>query len=334
MTCPNCRRLVHADRLKALAAEASKAEQEDDPTAALVAWRSALELLPAASKQHATISAKVSELGREVDSRPSSPAPKQKQAAAGQGSAAGAAGLGTLAILLLKFKTVGLLLLTKGKLLLLGLTKAGTLSSMFLSIGVYATALGWRFALGLVVSIYIHEMGHVAALTRYGIKASAPMFIPGIGALIRVRQSMGDPRQDARVGLAGPVWGLAAAIGAYLVALAWGGPVWMGIAHFGAWINLFNLLPLGPLDGGRAFNAFNRSQRWFAVMAIALAWSLTPESSANGMLLILMLMGVIRAAGGKAPSQADQGALSVYVLLIASLTWLTFLAPAPNFPGG
>ena len=123
-------------------------------------------------------------------------------------------------------------------------------------------------------------------------------------------------------------------IGAYLVALAWGGPVWMGIAHFGAWINLFNLLPLGPLDGGRAFNAFNRSQRWFAVMAIALAWSLTPESSANGMLLILMLMGVIRAAGGKAPSQADQGALSVYVLLIAALTWLTFLAPAPNFPGG
>jgi len=69
--------------------------------------------------------------------------------------------------------------LGKGKLLLLGLTKSTTLFTMLLSMGVYWTAWGWRFALGLVLSIYVHEMGHVAALQRYGIKATAPMFIPG-----------------------------------------------------------------------------------------------------------------------------------------------------------
>jgi Zn-dependent protease len=328
LTCPNCQRLVHADRLKALSAEAEAATRADDPTAALIAWRSALELLPPGSRQHNAISARVSELGRVVDSRPgSSPAPKA-------GSGAVASGLGTLAIVAWKLKTVGILILTKGKLLLLGLTKAGTLSSMFLSLGVYATALGWEFALGLVVSIYIHEMGHVAALMRYGVKASAPLFIPGLGALIRMRQELGDPRQDARVGLAGPVWGCGAAVGSYLIWLATGEPIWAGVAHFGALINLFNLLPLGPLDGGRAFNALNRPQRWFAVMAIAAAWSMTPESMTNGMLILLMLVGVMRAASGKAPSQPDPGALTGYVLLMAALTWLTFLAPAPVFPGG
>lgn len=336
LTCPNCRRLVHAERLKTLAAEAATAEQDDDPTAALVAWRSALDLLPPGTKQHLAITAKVSELCREVDLRPSSPAPPKADAGNGSGPGAGAGmgGLGVVAILAWKLKTVGFLILTKGKLLLLGLTKAGTLSSMFLSLSVYATALGWKFALGFVVSIYIHEMGHVAALVRYGVKASAPLFIPGLGALIRVRQALGDPRQDARVGLAGPVWGLGAAVGAFLVGLAGGGPIWTGLAHFGAWINLFNLLPFGPLDGGRAFNALNRSQRWFAVMAIAAAWSLTPESSINGLLMLLMLVGVIRAGGGKAPVQPDRGALTVYVLLVAALTWLTFLAPVPVFPGG
>ncbi len=331
LTCPNCRKLVHADRLKALAAEAEAATQADDPTAALVAWRSALELLPPGSRQYNVISGKVSELGKEVDSRPGSTPPSN--AGSGAGTSAAASGLGTLAIVAWKLKTVGFLLVTKGKLLLLGLTKAGTLSSMLLSMGVYATVLGWKFALGLVVSIYIHEMGHVAALVRYGVKATAPLFIPGLGALIRMRQSLGDPRQDARVGLAGPVWGCGAAVGSYLVWLAGGGPIWAGVAHFGALINLFNLLPLGPLDGGRAFNALNRPQRWFAVMTIAAAWSLTPESTANGLLILLMLVGVMRAASGKAPAQPDQGVLTGYILLMAALTWLTFLAPAPVFPG-
>ena len=120
---------------------------------------------------------------------------------------------------------------------------------MLLSFGVYWTMFGWPLALGLVLSIYIHEMGHMFALTRYGVKTTAPMFIPGIGALIRMQQPLGDPRQDARIGLAGPLWGLGAALAAGGLNLATGLPIFLVIARLGAFINLFNLLPFGSLDG-------------------------------------------------------------------------------------
>jgi Zn-dependent protease len=82
-----------------------------------------------------------------------------------------------------KFKVVLSFILTKGKLLLLGLTKGPTFLSMLLSVGVYWTAWGWRFAVGVVESIYVHAMGHVAMLRRFGIPATAPMFIPGFGGM-------------------------------------------------------------------------------------------------------------------------------------------------------
>src|SRR5207249_8827341 len=101
--------------------------------------------------------------------------------------------------------TVGLLLLSKLKFLLLGLTKASTFISMFAFFGVYWSVYGWRLALGLVLSIYIHEMGHVAMLRRLGIDAGAPMFIPGVGAFVMLKQHVAEPLTDAKIGLAGPV---------------------------------------------------------------------------------------------------------------------------------
>jgi Zn-dependent protease len=234
---------------------------------------------------------------------------------------AGLAGLGTIGLLVWKFKFIAILLLTKAKFLLLGLTKASTFLSMLLSLGVYWSAFGWKFALGLVLSIYVHEMGHVYVLNRYGVKAGAPMFIPGFGALIRLRQEMTDPRQDALVGLAGPLWGLGAALFALAVGMATGEPFWLAIAKLGAWINLFNLLPLWQLDGGRAFHALSRSGRWFAVLTIAVAWSLTEES----LLVLLMIGGVVRAVGPAAVARSDRTALAQYVFLIAVLSALTRL---------
>ena len=140
----------------------------------------------------------------------STPGDDQTTAGWSKGAATGA--VGTLALALWKFKFLAFMVLSKGKLLLLGLTKASTFLSMFATVGVYWTAFGFRFALGFVLSIYIHEMGHVAALARYGIAASAPLFIPGVGAFIRLKQEFTDPRQDARVALAGPIWGLGAAL--------------------------------------------------------------------------------------------------------------------------
>jgi Zn-dependent protease len=319
-----CHRLIHSDRLKDLAQEAEQAAREGDFPAALAAWRSALELLPAGSRQHETVAARIADLGRRVESAPSppgAPAGAAHSHAAGTMGKAGLAGAGTIGLLLWKFKFVVVLLLTKAKFLLLGLTKASTFLSMLLSMGVYWTAFGWPFAVGLVVSIYVHEMGHVYLLRRYGVKAEAPMFIPGLGAMIRLRQAFTDPRQDALVGLAGPLWGMGAALVALAVGIATGQPIWLAIARLGGWINLFNLIPVWQLDGGRAFRALSRSGRWFAVLAMAVAWSLSEES----LLVLLMIGGVFRTLTDPPPPRSDRQVLAQYVFLIAVLSALTRL---------
>src|SRR5688500_6713569 len=115
------------------------------------------------------------------------------------------------------------------------------------------------FALGFVLSIYVHEMGHVAALRRFGLEATAPMFVPGLGAFLRLRGQHLAPYENAPIGLAGPLWGLGAATVALAVSRAGGGPMWAAIAHTGAWINLFNLLPVWQLDGNRGYAALSKS---------------------------------------------------------------------------
>ena len=192
---------------------------------------------------------------------------------------------------------------------------------MLLSVGVYCTAFGWRFALGFVLSIYVHEMGHVFALTRYGIKAGAPLFIPGSGAFFWLKQVLTDPRQDARVGLAGPLWGLGAALAAYGASLAVDSPTLAAIARFGAWVNLFNLLPIWQLDGGRAFNALSRPDRWLAAAAIATAWALSGES----LLILLLIAATFRAVSESPPARSDRGSLALYIFLLATLTALTLI---------
>src|SRR5256714_4234987 len=285
LACPSCQRLVHSDALKRLAAEAERTADAGDMSAARAAWPQALELLPPDSTQHTVVSARILELSRALDSRP---------AATKQGSpwGKGAAGVGAVGALLAKFKFVLLFVLTKAKLLLLGLTKGGTFVSMLLSAGLYWTIWGWKFAFGLVLSIYIHEMGHVQALQRYGIKATAPMFIPGFGAVIRLKQYPADAREGAGVGLAGPLWGLGAALAAYAVYRATGVGVWGAIAHFGAWVNLFNLVPVWQLDGARGFRALTRPQRWIAVAGIPGLWAVTSE----GLVVLLALRAEATAA--------------------------------------
>jgi Zn-dependent protease len=230
-----------------------------------------------------------------------------------------------LGLLLWKFKFLAVFVLTKAKLLLLGLTKASTLFSMLLSFGVYWTVWGWKFALGLVASIYVHEMGHVAALRHYGIKATAPMFIPGLGAIVRLRQYPANPREDARVGLAGPVWGLGAALVSYAVFLGTGEPFWAATARVGAWINLFNLLPIWQLDGGRGFRALTAAQRWVVVVAIAVMLLLTSE----GLLILLLLVAGFRALRPDRVKEPDRFTLLQFTLLIVALSLLCKL-PVPT----
>jgi Zn-dependent protease len=324
--------LVHAEALKALAQEADAAEQVGDLSAALVAWRKAAVLLPSGTRQHQVIAERIAGLGREIDASPHPEEPghpldttdkaSQDQGHASSGWSTGkATGVaGTIALAAWKFKFLALMVLGKAKLLLLGLTKASTFLSMFAMVGVYWTAFGFWFALGLVLSIYVHEMGHVAALTRYGYPASAPLFIPGLGAVIRLKQGFSDPRQDARVGLAGPLWGLAAALTCAVVFAITQEKIWAALAQFGALLNLFNLMPIWQLDGGRAFRSLTRPQRWLGATALAFAWAITED----GLVLLLMLVAAGRALFDKPAERPDRGALVLYIGLVAALSLLTY----------
>ncbi|HVX15470.1 MAG TPA: site-2 protease family protein [Pirellulales bacterium] len=319
LSCPGCGRLVHTERLKGLASEAQQAEQKGDFATALAAWRRALELLPPGTRQQQIIVAQIDELGRKTPAANLSPPPVPQ--ANKPGRVGGLAGIGALALLVWKAKFVVVFLLTKAKFLLLGLTKASTFLSMFLSLGVYWTAYGWKFALGLVASIYVHEMGHVAALRRFGFRATPPMFIPGFGAIVRLQQHPVNPVENSRIGLAGPLWGLGAALAALAVHQFTQWPSWQAIARVGAWINLFNLLPFWQLDGGRGFSSLSRPERWLAVAAIGTVWFFTAE----GLLLLLLIAACLQALSPAAPSKSDRIGLVQYVTLIAALSAICLL---------
>jgi Zn-dependent protease len=315
VACPACHRLIHADELQRLADEADRSTQAGDVTTALQTWRRALELLPPDSRQFTAVSTKIEALSvRAGASSATAAAPARQPAWARRAAIPGA-----IALFLWKFKVLLGFILTKGKLLLLGLTKGTTFLSMLLSVGVYWTAWGWRFAIGVVASIYVHEMGHVAMLRRFGIPATAPMFIPGFGAVIRARFYPNEPVAEARVGLAGPTWGLAAAIAAYLLHLATGAPFWAGLARFGAWINLFNLLPVWQLDGSHGFSALSRRQRWIAAAVLGGMWFLTAE----GLLLVLAVVALWRAWGTEAPEEGDARTVWEYCALVVVLGTMT-----------
>lgn len=310
LSCPVCRALLHADELKRLASKAEAAAGNGDLTAELSAWRSALELLPPDSGQFEQVARKIDDLSRRVDASPRAAGPSL----GGVWKRGGA--LAAVGLLAWKLKSLLLILLTKGKLLFLGLTKAGTVFSMALSLGVYWTAFGWALALGLILSLYVHEMGHVAVLQRFGVRASFPMFIPGLGAVVLLKQRLANPSEDARVGLAGPLWGLGAAVTCYLAFLGTGWPILVAVARVGAWLNLFNLLPIWQLDGGRAFRALSRFQRIVAAAAMATLWIWTRE----GLLVLLFLVAAARCFTPDAPTSGDRTAFIQYLVLLGSLS--------------
>ena len=160
--------------------------------------------------------------------------------------------------------------LAKGKALLLLLPKLKVLTtsgSMLVSVAAYSLIWGWRFAAGFVLLLLVHELGHVIQLRREGIPASAPLFIPFLGAVVGAKSLGDDAAAEARVGLAGPVLGT---LGAGVVALAgWQlhSDLLLALAFTGFFLNLFNLLPVTPLDGGRAFAAMT-PWMWFVGLAV------------------------------------------------------------------
>jgi Zn-dependent protease len=194
-------------------------------------------------------------------------------------------GVAALGLLIAKFAAkikVVLLLLPKLKIL----TTSGT---MLVSVAAYSLIWGWKFALGFVALLFVHEMGHVIQLRREGVEASAPVFIPFLGAAVWAKSLGGNALAEARVGLAGPVLGSLGAAACIPIANATGNDFWKALAFTGFFLNLFNLLPVVPLDGGRAMAAM-APWMWFAGLLAILVLAFTYP---NPIILLIALLAAM-----------------------------------------
>ena len=185
----------------------------------------------------------------------------------------------------------GILALLKwGKALILLLPKAKLLTTsatMLVSVGAYALIWGWKFAVGFVALLFVHEMGHYIQLRREGVRPSGMVFIPFLGAAVGTRSLGGSALAEARVGLAGPILGSLATAALIPIAIATDDDFWRALAFTGFFLNLFNLLPVVPLDGGRAMAAM-APWMWFvgfgAIVVLVFLWP-------NPILILIALLG-------------------------------------------
>lgn len=185
-------------------------------------------------------------------------------------------------------------LLAKFKFLILAVAKLKVLTvaaSMIVSVGAYALLGGWWFGLGLVGLIFVHEMGHVLELRRQGVRASAPLFIPFLGAVVGMKEMPRNAWKEAQVALAGPLLGTAAAAAVWAAGAALDSRFLKAMAFVGFLVNLFNLLPIVPLDGGRAAAALHPAVWIAGLVGLAVLAYLYP----NPILLIVLVLGGMEA---------------------------------------
>jgi Zn-dependent protease len=208
---------------------------------------------------------------------------------------AGLGGIGaTIGALLLKFKAVLLLLLNLKWVVFLA--KFGWVGfSALLSIAIYSLIFGWQFAVGLVLLLFIHEMGHALVMKLKGIPVGGLIFIPMLGAAVLMRQMPKNAQDEAEVGIAGPIAGAVAS--GVCLALAELTPhtttIWAALAYFGFFMNLFNLVPVLPFDGGRVLGAIDR-RIWIVGFLALLGFQIWQWI--NGISNIFLLFFIVIAA--------------------------------------
>lgn len=216
-----------------------------------------------------------------------------------------------------------LLLLSAGKLGKL-LTTGGT---MLVSVVAYAFVFGWRYAAGFVGLIFVHEMGHYLAARQRGLAVGAPTFIPFVGAWIELKDQPRDAETEAWIGFAGPLLGSIAALGCYFAARESGSRLLLALAYAGFFLNLFNLIPLSPFDGGR-ITAVLSPRIWLLGVPVLVAiffWRPSP---------LLVLMAVLAAPqvlkawryDPEAPDNRSYYAVSTETRLTYALYYLGLLA--------
>jgi Zn-dependent protease len=166
--------------------------------------------------------------------------------------------------------------------------------SMLLSLVVYASIWGWPYAAGFIALLFAHEMGHYIAARQRGLNVGAPAFIPFVGAWIALEDQPRDVETEAYIALAGPVVGTMAALAVYLWARSEDSGLLLAVAYSGLFLNLFNLLPISPLDGGR-ITAVLSPRVWFLGVPILLALLLYRPSPMLVIVVILAIPQLVKA---------------------------------------
>jgi Zn-dependent protease len=225
-------------------------------------------------------------------------------------------------------------------LLLFGALKLGKIltsgGTMLLSLVAYAFIFGWAYAVGFIALLFAHEMGHFLAARRRGLAVGAPTFIPFVGAWIELKDKLPNAETEAYIGLGGPLVGTLASLACYFLARNYDSPVLLAVSYAGFFINLFNLIPLAPLDGGR-ITAVLGPRVWLAGLPILIAFFLWHPSPILVLIAIIALPQVWKAWRSTSPEagegeyynvgSADKLTYSAYYLvLLVVLALMTFNA--------
>ncbi|MFC5469263.1 site-2 protease family protein [Cohnella suwonensis] len=188
---------------------------------------------------------------------------------------------------------IGVFLLAKLKwaIALLKWTKfGGTFVTMMVSLGAYAALYGWKFGVAIVYLIFVHEMGHLVAAKRKGVKTSPAFFIPFVGAMVNMKEPLKDAATESYVAYGGPLAGLISFLPAVALYEYTGEPFWALVVFLGAMINLFNLIPVTPLDGGRIVSVLS-TKIWLIGLLILGVYAVISMSPLIFLILIIGIFG-------------------------------------------
>lgn len=315
LACPDCQTLAYGRHLSVLAHSAQELESEGKWPEARDRWQSTLAWLPEGTEQADAIHGHIAR----IDARLTAESDRKSKWTRRLGPFA------PVFFFLLKLKSA-VFLLFKLKFFL----------GLFAFFGLYWALAGWRFALGFTVCIFVHEMGHFIAVKRRGLKAELPMFVPLMGAYVRW-YSMGVSREDlASIALAGPLYGLGAAVLCLALHFTTHSLIFLLLANIGAWYNLFNLTPIMGFDGAQATFALSRVQRILLTFTSLLFFALTVADSNRNhagtqwvFLIVAAGMGW-RSFGKDAPETPHTRTLAIFLGLILSLGFLLYMTPIPG----
>jgi len=163
--------------------------------------------------------------------------------------------------------------------------------SMLLMVGVYTAMWGWKYAVGFVVLLLLHELGHLVAAKKFGLNVGAPVFIPFMGAFIALKDAPKNAWIESWVGIGGPLLGSLAALVCHSAGEMFGVPLLIALAWTGYWLNLFNLTPIGQLDGGRIATALSP---WLWIPGLGIMGYMAITRPANFILWLILLLSLPR----------------------------------------